>query len=226
MKQRMIDREMWESKAMRKMPSWAQLLHINMYLDLADFAGIVDLDPKYTAFKLNLVEEMPMDFAEIATALDPLWKRVRGTEYFIMPNFIQQTQGTGFITFSSNAHVYILKAMEQRWLDGLKDVQQIVSQANPSVVVERIAVTISKLNEKCQSAENQDQVNGYKGNSKAINNALRIFQVIGNPQEIGFKEGSKEDDQTLTLESKPKAEPKQFNEPSTSWKKQPIANRH
>lgn len=221
----MIDREMWESKAMRKMPSWAQLLHINMYLDLADFAGIVDLDPKYTAFKLNLVEEMPMDFAEIATALDPLWKRVRGTEYFIMPNFIQQTQGTGFITFSSNAHVYILKAMEQRWLDGLKDVQQIVSQANPSVVVERIAVTISKLNEKCQSAENQHQVNGYKGNSKAINNALRIFQVIGNPQEIGFKEGSKEDDQTLTLESKPKAEPKQFNEPSTSWKKQPIANR-
>ena len=204
MKQRMIDREMWESKAMRKMPSWAQLLHINMYLDLADFAGIVDLCPKYTAFKLNLVEEMPMDFDEIATALDPLWKRVQGTEYFIMPNFIQQTQGTGFITFSSNAHVYILKAMEQRWLDGLKDVQQIVSEANPSVVVEPIAVTISKLNEKCQSAENQDQVNGYKGNSKAINNALRIFQVIGNPQEIGFKEGSKDDYQTLTLETKPK----------------------
>ena len=200
----MIDREMWESKAMRKMPSWAQLLHINMYLDLADFAGIVDLDPKYTAFKLNLVEEMPMDFAEIATALDPLWKRVHGTEYFIMPNFIKQTQGTGFIKFSNNSHVYILKAMEQRWLDGLKDVQQIVSQANPSVVVEPIAVTISKLNEKCQSAENQDQVNGYKGNSKAINNALRIFKVIGNPQEIGFKEGSKEDDQTLTLETKPK----------------------
>ena len=68
-------------------------------------------------------------------------------------------------------------------------------------------------------------MNGYKGNSKAINNALRIFQVIGNPQEIGFKEGSKEDDQKLTLESKPKAEPKQLNEPSTSWKKQPIANR-
>jgi hypothetical protein len=65
-------------------------------------------------------------------------------------------------------------------------------------------VTISKLNEKCQSAENQDQVNGYKGNSKAINNALRIFQVLGNPQEIGFKEGSKEDDQNLSLETKPK----------------------
>ena len=200
----MIDREMWESKAMRKMPSWAQLLHINMYLDLADFAGIVDLDPKYTAFKLNLGEEMPMDFDEIATALDPLWKRVQGTEYFIMPNFIKQTQGTGFITFRSNSHVYILKDMEQRWLEGMKDVQRIVSEANPSVVVEPIAVTISKLNEKCQSAENQDQVNGYKGNSKAINNALRIFQVLGNPQEIGFKEGSKEDYQTLTLETKPK----------------------
>ena len=204
MKQRMIDREMWESKAMRKMPSWAQLLHINMYLDLADFAGIVDLCPKYTAFKLNLGEEMPMDFAEIATALDPLWKRVQGTEYFIMPNFIKQTQGTGFITFRSNSHVYILKDMEQRWLEGMKDVQRIVSEANPSVVVEPIAVTISKLNENCQSAQNQDQVNGYKGNSKAINNALRIFKVIGNPQEIGFKEGSKEDDQTLTLETKPK----------------------
>jgi len=204
MKARMIDREMWESKAMRKMPSWAQLLHINMYLDLADFAGIVDLDPKYTAFKLNLVEEMPMDFDEIATALDPLWKRVQGTEYFIMPNFIKQTQGTGFITFRSNSHVYILKDMEQRWLEGMKDVQQIVSEANPSVVVEPIAVTISTLNENCQSAENQDQVNGYKGNSKAINNALRIFQVLGNPQEIGFKEGSKDDYQTLTLETKPK----------------------
>ena len=204
MKPRMIDREMWESKAMRKMPSWAQLLHINMYLDLADFAGIVDLCPKYTAFKLNLGEEMPMDFAEIATALDPLWKRVQGTEYFIMPNFIKQTQGTGFITFRSNSHVYILKDMEQRWLEGMKDVQRIVSEANPSVVVEPIAVTISKLNENCQSAQNQDQVNGYKGNSKAINNALRIFKVIGNPQEIGFKEGSKEDDQTLTLETKPK----------------------
>ena len=204
MKQRMIDREMWESKAMRKMPSWAQLLHINMYLDLADFAGIVDLCPKYTAFKLNLGEEMPMDFAEIATALDPLWKRVQGTEYFIMPNFIKQTQGTGFITFRSNSHVYILKDMEQRWLEGMKDVQQIVSEANPSVVVEPIAVTISKLNENCQSAQNQDQVNGYKGNSKAINNALRIFQVLGNPQEIGFKEGSKDDYQTLTLETKPK----------------------
>ena len=204
MKQRMIDREMWESKAMRKMPSWAQLLHINMYLDLADFAGIVDLCPKYTAFKLNLGEEMPMDFAEIATALDPLWKRVQGTEYFIMPNFIKQTQGTGFITFRSNSHVYILKDMEQRWLEGMKDVQRIVSEANPSVVVEPIAVTISKLNENCQSAQNQDQVNGYKGNSKAINNALRIFQVLGNPQEIGFKEGSKDDYQTLTLETKPK----------------------
>jgi len=200
----MIDREMWESKAMRKMPSWAQLLHINMYLDLADFAGIVDLCPKYTAFKLNLGEEMPMDFAEIATALDPLWKRVQGTEYFIMPNFIKQTQGTGFITFRSNSHVYILKDMEQRWLEGMKDVQRIVSEANPSVVVEPIAVTISKLNENCQSAQNQDQVNGYKGNSKAINNALRIFQVLGNPQEIGFKEGSKDDYQTLTLETKPK----------------------
>jgi len=204
MKPRMIDREMWESKAMRKMPSWAQLLHINMYLDLADFAGIVDLCPKYTAFKLNLGEEMPMDFAEIATALDPLWKRVQGTEYFIMPNFIKQTQGTGFITFRSNSHVYILKDMEQRWLEGMKDVQRIVSEANPSVVVEPIAVTISKLNENCQSAQNQDQVNGYKGNSKAINNALRIFQVLGNPQEIGFKEGSKDDYQTLTLETKPK----------------------
>ena len=189
---------------MRKMPSWAQLLHINMYLDLADFAGIVDLCPKYTAFKLNLGEEMPMDFAEIATALDPLWKRVQGTEYFIMPNFIKQTQGTGFITFRSNSHVYILKDMEQRWLEGMKDVQRIVSEANPSVVVEPIAVTISKLNENCQSAQNQDQVNGYKGNSKAINNALRIFQVLGNPQEIGFKEGSKDDYQTLTLETKPK----------------------
>jgi hypothetical protein len=225
----MIDREMWESKAMRKMPSWAQLLHINMYLDLADFAGIVDLDPRYTAFKLNLEKEMPMDFQEIATALAPLWKRVRGTEYFIMPNFIQQTQGTGFITFSSNAHVYILKAMEQRWLDGLKDVQQIVSEANPSVVVEPIEVTISKLNEKCESAESQDQVNGYKGNSKAINNALRIFHVIGNPQAMGFKEGSKEDEQTLTLASTPKAkpQPQQIEEQSdTSWKKRPLANRH
>ena len=75
----------------------------------------------------------------------------------------------------------------------------------------------------------QDQVNGYKGNSKAINNALRIFHVIGNPQAMGFKEGSKEDEQTLTLASTPKAkpQPQQIEEQSdTSWKKRPLANRH
>lgn len=210
MKPRMIDREMWRSKAMRKMPSWAQLLHINMYLDLADFAGIVDLDPRFTAFQLNLENEMPMNFDEIATALDPLWKRVSDTEYFIMPNFIQQTQGTGFIKWSINSHVYILKDMEQRWLEGLKDVQQIVSGANPTLVSEPIAVTISDLNYKCENANSQDKVNGYKGNSKAINNALRIFQVLGNPQDIGFKEGAKEDDHKLTVRTKPKAEPEQL----------------
>jgi hypothetical protein len=209
MKQRMIDREMYENKAMRRMPHWAQKLHIHMYLNVADFAGIADLDPEYAAFKCNMINEpsdqdpyafrMPLDIETIAEGLKPMWNRIRTTEYFVMPNFIQQTQGTGFITWSSNSHVYILKDMEKRWLDGLLDVQQIVSDANPSVVVEPLDVTIAKLNAKCEKADTVDKANGYKGNSKAINNAMRIFQVLGDAKAMGFKEGSK--DEALALEN-------------------------
>ena len=208
-----------------------------MYLKVADFAGIADLDPEYAAINCNMMKKpteadpyafrMPLDIETIEKGLKPLWERIGKSDYFIMPNFIRQTQGTGFISFSSNAHVYILKAMEERWLEGLKDVQQIVAKANPSVVVEPIDVTIADQNARIASADTADKANGLKGNTKAINNALRIFQVLGTPQAMGFKEGSREDEQMLALENNAQQEPWQLEEQSdTSWKKRPIANRH
>ncbi len=224
MKTRMINREMWESKTMRRMPHWAQKLHIHMYLKVADFAGIADLDPEYAAINCNMSKKpteadpyafrMPLDIETIAEGLKPMWERIPDTDYFVMPNFIQETQGTGFITWSSNSHVYILKAMEQRWLEGLKDVQRIVANANPSVVVEPIEITISQLNEKIAKADTADRTNGFKGNSKAINNAIRIFHFMGNPQEMGFREGSKEDEQMLTLGNK--AQPKAIEQSNSN----------
>ena len=220
----MINREMWESKKMRRMPHWAQKLHIHMYLKVADFAGIADLDPEYAAINCNMMKKpseadpyafrMPLDIETIAEGLKPMWERIADTDYFVMPNFIQETQGTGFIKWSSNSHVYILKAMEQRWLEGLKDVQRIVANANPSVVVEPIEVTMARLNEDITKADTADKANGFKGNSKAINNALRIFHFMGNPQEMGFREGSKEDEQMLTLGNK--AQPKAIKQSNSN----------
>ena len=76
MKKRFFDRDSWKNKSFRDMKGWAQLLDIYMYFDVADFAGIAELDLHLASYNIKMLGFMPDDMNEIAKELEPRWARI------------------------------------------------------------------------------------------------------------------------------------------------------
>ena len=179
MKKRLINRENWRQKSFRDMEGWAQLLDIYMYLDLADFAGIAELDLGLAEYNLKLVGMMPEDMDVVAIELQARWERI-GEFMFIRRNFLDETQG-GVIKLNNASHLYIFQDMVERWKSGLTDVVQIVLENNPSTRFQKMseAEADADLKKKAILASNdKDKLNGFKSIEKSLETARRCYQVL------------------------------------------------
>lgn len=179
MKKRLINREIWRQKNFRDMKGWAQLLDIYMYLDLADFAGIAELDLGLAEYNLKLVGMMPEDMDVVAIELQARWERI-GEFMFIRRNFLDETQG-GVIKLNNASHLYIFQDMVERWKSGLTDVVQIVLENNPSTRFQKMseAEADADLKKKAILASNdKDKLNGFKSIEKSLETARRCYQVL------------------------------------------------
>lgn len=161
------------------MKGWAQLLDIYMYLDLADFAGIAELDLGLAEYNLKLVGMMPEDMDVVAIELQARWERI-GEFMFIRRNFLDETQG-GVIKLNNASHLYIFQDMVERWKSGLTDVVQIVLENNPSTRFQKMseAEADADLKKKAILASNdKDKLNGFKSIEKSLETARRCYQVL------------------------------------------------
>ena len=58
------------------MAGWAQLLDIHMYLELADFAGIAEVDLHLASYNLKMMGFLPEDMDEVARGIESRWARI------------------------------------------------------------------------------------------------------------------------------------------------------
>ena len=179
MKKRFIDRDTWKHKNFRDMKGWAQLLHIHMYLELADFAGIAELDLHLASYNIKMMGIMPEDMDEIAKEIEPHWARV-GESLFIKKNFLDETQG-GMIMLTNPPHVCIFKDMHERWKHGLSDVVNIVLHFNPSIRFQSLQQAQDQIKsgeEELRKLGHKHKENGFKSRKKALDDARRYADVL------------------------------------------------
>ena len=179
MKKRLINREIWRQKSFRDMKGWAQLLDIYMYLDLADFAGIAELDLGLAEYNLKLVGMMPENMDVVAIELQARWERI-GEFMFIRRNFLDETQG-GVIKLNNASHLYIFQDMVERWKSGLTDVVRIVLENNPSTRFQKMSEAEAEADLKKKhllGTNDKDKLNGFKSIEKSLETARRCYQVL------------------------------------------------
>ena len=161
------------------MKGWAQLLDIYMYLDLADFAGIAELDLGLAEYNLKLVGMMPENMDVVAIELQSRWERI-GEFLFIRREFLDESQG-GLIKLNNASHLYIFQDMVERWKSGLTDVVKIVLENNPTTRFQSMksAEADADLRKKALLASNdKDKLNGFKSIEKSLETARRCYQVL------------------------------------------------
>jgi len=161
------------------MKGWAQLLDIYMYLDLADFAGIAELDLGLAEYNLKLVGMMPENMDVVAIELEARWERI-GEFLFIRREFLDESQG-GLIKLNNASHLYIFQDMVERWKSGLTDVVKIVLENNPTTRFQSMksAEADADLRKKALLASNdKDKLNGFKSIEKSLETARRCYQVL------------------------------------------------
>ena len=179
MKKRFIDRETWKHKSFRDMKGWAQLLHIHMYLELADFAGIAELDLYLASYNIKMMGLMPEDMDEIAKGIESQWARV-GENLFIKKNFLDETQA-GRLVLSNPSHVYVFKDMHERWKAGLRDVVQVVLEHNPSTRFQSVKEAereVALIEERIRATGDMNKINGAKARRKSLDDARRYQDVL------------------------------------------------
>ena len=193
MKKRLFDRESWRQKSFRDMAGWAQLLHIHMYLELADFAGIAELDLHLASYNIKMMGIMPENMDEVAEELKARWTRI-GECLFIRKHFLGESQGQ-VIKLLNNAHVYILKDMYERWKHGLHDVKNIVLEHNPSIrfqTIKQAEEQINQIEAEAQRSGNKDKINGMKSSRKALEDA-RCYADVLQAYDLPSIENAEED---------------------------------
>ena len=161
------------------MKGWAQLLDIYMYLDLADFAGIAELDLGLAEYNLKLVGMMPENMDVVAIELQSRWERI-GEFMFIRRNFLDESQG-GLIKLNNASHLYIFQDMVERWKSGLTDVVKIVLENNPSTRFQSMRDAENEADQKKKyllGTNDPDKLNGFKSIEKSLETARRCYQVL------------------------------------------------
>lgn len=161
------------------MAGWAQLLDIHMYLELADFAGIAELDLHLASYNLKMMGFLPEDMDEVAREIESRWARI-GECLFIKKNFLDETQG-GMLYLTNPSHVYVFKDMHEHWKNGLHDVVNLVLHHNPSVRFQSLADAerdIGQREQAFQASGDANKINGIKGRRKSLEDARRYQDVL------------------------------------------------
>lgn len=201
-KNRFVDTEQWKaSRHFTAMKGWGQLLHLYLYLDRADFAGIAHLDlvpaEHYTKTKSFSPEQLeglpddvrnqllPRDMNIIAKELSYFWVHY-GDGVFINKNFLEKTQ-TKMLRLSNPPHAKIIKDMAYWHTEGFEDVFVEVMKLNPGIrfrplhlcmkeVSDSVNTALAKKGEKGESARN-----GAEGRKKNFEDTLMYLDIICPP---------------------------------------------
>lgn len=179
-KSRFIDTEQWRSnRHFTELVSWAQLLHIYMYLDRADFAGIAYLDLEAAGHSTKLKDQLPKDMNEIAKVLERFWVHY-GCGIFIHKNFLVKTQAKR-INLSNPPHGAIIKDMACWHNEGFEDVFVEVMKANKTARFVPLQECYDSLVGSLAGAKakgNESAIAGAKGRLKNFEDVLIYLETI------------------------------------------------
>lgn len=199
-KNRFVDTEQWRSKRkFTEMKGWAQLLHLYLYLDRADFAGIAHLDLvpakhyiKTRAFSedeiSHLPEEvrsqlMPDDLEAIATELSAFWDHC-GDGIFICRDFIENTQHTKLLRLSTNPHARVIKDIAHWHAGGFLDIYREVMNANACINIRPIHICLQELKDSVLQAKSKSESAQHAaiGRQKNFVDTLMTLFTISPPE--------------------------------------------
>ena len=200
-KNRFVDTEQWRSnRKFTEMKGWAQLLHLYLYLDRADFAGIAHLDLvpanhyiKTRAFSedeiSHLPEEvrsqlMPDNMYAIATELIAFWDHC-GDGIFICRDFIENTQHTKLLRLSTNPHARVIKDIAHWHAGGFLDIYREVMNANAGITIRPIHICLQELKDSVLQAKSKSESaqHGAVGRQKNfVDTLMHLFTI--SPTEL------------------------------------------
>jgi len=179
-KNRFIDTEQWRSnRHFTELVSWGQLLHIYMYLDRADFAGIAYLDLEAARHSTKLRDQIPDDMDEIAKVLERFWVHY-GSGIFIHKNFLVKTQAKR-INLGNPPHGAIIKDMAYWHNEGFEDVFVEVMKVNKTARFVPLQECYDSLVGSLAGAEakkNESAIAGAKGRLKNFEDVLLYLETI------------------------------------------------
>jgi hypothetical protein len=179
MKKRFIDRDIWRQKSFRNMKGWAQLLDIHMYLELADFAGVAELDIGLAEYQINMRDMLPRNMEEIATELAPRWAHIQDC-LFVKKHFLDETQG-GVIYLSNPSHVQVFIDMMERLKSGANDIVTQVLEHNPSTRFQSLSNAEKEVEEQRRAiyaTNDQRKIDGFKSRLRSLEKARRCYEVL------------------------------------------------
>jgi hypothetical protein len=230
-KNRFVDTEQWRSnRKFAEMKGWGQLLHLYLYLDRADFAGIAHLNLKAfelfsntKAFSKEEIENapenirsqlMPDDMKVIAEELKEFWVHY-GEGIFICKHFLIKTQAKQ-LRLSNPPHGAIIKDMARWFTDGMEDVFVEVMNANTTARFVPLQECYNDLVGSLKNAEaeadikkKQSKIEGAKGrlgNFEDVVFFLRMITPINSLPEFKLDSDEKKslgaDNTNISLENK------------------------
>lgn len=212
-KNRFVDTEQWRSnRKFAEMKGWGQLLHLYLYLDRADFAGIAHLNLKafelYSNIKAFSKEEienvpenvrsqlMPDDMKVIAEELKEFWVHY-GEGIFICKDFLIKTQAKK-LNLGNPPHGAIIKDMASWYTQGMEDVFAEVMKLNRTAKFVPLQNCYKKLVDSLKKAEAgkaESSINGAKtrlGNFEDVVFYLQMITTINSRPEFQLDQDAKE----------------------------------
>jgi|13_taG_2_1085334.scaffolds.fasta_scaffold03654_5 hypothetical protein len=189
---RFVDTEQWRSnRHFTAMKGWGQLLHLYLYLDRADFAGIAHLDLKpaehyikMDAFEPNELDGipdkikshlLPKDMDAIANELSHFWVHY-GHGIFINKGFLVSTQGK-LLRLSNPPHGRIIKDMASWHDQGFEDVFVEVMKVNKGVRFRPLHLCMQDVNDSVSAANGRTDKNAEAAKNGA-DGRLRNFEDV------------------------------------------------
>ena len=185
------DKNRWNLPNFEKLEGRAKLILIYMW-DNADCIGFFDWNAVIAKEKLKL--DIPSDTSEIKEALEGFATMV-DDNLFLLHDYIITTQYRQKLTPDNPFHVQLFAAMEDRFLQGVKNVTTLIVEHNVKLIV----VSLEKCKAGLLLAENQyDKVT--KQNQNAFEASMQIFWRMG----LLGDEARKELNQKILPLNKPK----------------------
>jgi|TARA_B100001093_G_C26751443_1_gene981338 hypothetical protein len=131
------NKQIWNDPKFRNTPAWAKALYFYIY-DNCDPAGFWDIDMGFAQAFLNLEETKTIDEVQNALRGRFLWQPK--DDLFLVKSYIDQTQVGEYLLPSQPANVKVFEAMAERSRDGLENVVDIITKANPELKFGDIAI--------------------------------------------------------------------------------------